>query len=342
MGTEHAACAAPLCGPGQRAVRSASPNACRQALAQEGRNRAVVEPENRAPAASRQQRVEEVQDSASWRPPRSQQLSVPPLAQQTAPACHPASQLADQRCALADRNERTLEVNDQLRGVLPKYVRDLRLQQPGPGTFCRDDVAWQCVEERKQFALAAAIPSGRLADFVAGEAERGGCNVQLGDVDGPGARRGACSYAGPSHKHEQEQQQLHKLDAPQPSLPRGQCVRAGYTARRGRLQLNKSGRVGCLYSFYVKAYSKVPNVVVVKFPCSEGDVAGSCARMRHVNKGGRLAHDGLDKHLRYTDEIQTFVYVRLKIHMKPALIMSGAPCPMLAAVCSLQCSLAHC
>lgn len=299
---------------------------CRQALAQIDSNTTPCGLGTR-PQSEIHDQAEGLQACDSFPPPQAAlQLSQPSPAQPAPePPCPPASQLDEQRSALAAWSESVLEVNAQLQGVLPRYVRDLHLQTPQHGPFDRDNLKWELGEERQQWALVAAVALHRVKDFLAGEGERGGCRVQLRVVNGQGAKRGVCSYARPTHKHEQVQQELTKMDDPQPSLPQGEPVPEGYTARRGTLQMKRSARVGCQYHFFVQTYSKVPGVAIFKFPCDKGDCVRSCFLMQHVKKGGAPAHAGLRKHVRYTDEILDWILARLKVHMKPALIMSGAP-----------------
>lgn len=270
-----------------------------------------------------QQQHQQLDDVAPLLPLLPEALTAM-LAAQPAP-CPGA---AAHRSALGECNGRPLRVlgnlNDGTR--LPKFVRQLRQQLPDPGAFDCLGLRWLCIKDRNTFFLAAAIPSNRLEDFVAGEALRGSCKLLLSAKDGEKDRQATCCYAKPAHVYQQEQARKEMSEAAAPSVPGDTVVPDGYQARRGKLQMQLSARVGCKYRFTVKRFSKVPDVAIIKFPCGESpaDNARSCLSMMHLLEDGTLAHAGRDSHLDFTPFAVEFVLERLKMHMRPALILEGA------------------
>lgn len=202
------------------------------------------------------------------------------------------------------------------KGRLPFFVHSLLLQKPLPGQFTVDDLEWSFVEDRGHKALAAAIPEDRVSDFQAGEAERGKTRVHR---HGQGRRReglilqqrATCMFERPRHP---EQQKRQRLEASAP------------TVRFSKTQAGNSCKRGCVYCFYVKKYAKVPGVVVLKFPCEDGDTRSSCRAMQHVTREGVVAHTELHTHhlRKYTDEVTQLVIQKLRMEVKPATIISGA------------------
>jgi hypothetical protein len=244
-------------------------------------------------------------------------------------------------------NMRELSAQQPAKGRVPGYAKanKLPVQCPSAGPFNAAELGWRLIKDNGQHALVAAIPFNRLGDFEAGEEERGNCALNASRVFKAASdgvllnNRAECSYSKPGHKQQQQRQQVDPDLSPQP-------VKPGTKARKGALQNSTSAKLGCAYHFMVKRYSKRADVVILKFPCKDGDTRATCASMQHVvRRGGPLAHDGMDHHLQvHTEEMHDFVIPKLKDHIKPAIIRAGM-LPLQSQsmhVCSSTCCIAIC
>lgn len=221
---------------------------------------------------------------------------------------------------------RTTAANAPAGSRLPSFAKadQLPTQWPDPGPFNSAALGWKLIKDNGAHALVAAIPFERLADFQTGEEDAGSCMLNADRVYKKVTNgllmnnRAVCSYAGPDHKQQQARQNVDPDLSPQ-------ALKQGTRPRKGALQNNTSARIGCQYHFHVKRFAKRPEVVVLKFPCEEGDKAETCASMRHLNKQRQPAHEGADLHLqKHTQEMYDFVLPKLKDHIKPAVICAGA------------------
>lgn len=219
--------------------------------------------------------------------------------------------------------ENTAKAEGAAKSRLPGFVHFLKPQQLRVGQLDVSNIEWQHVKDGKAACLAARIPSSRLSDFQRGEEARGETSVLLDAVKKatdsvPVNLRGLCRYGTLKKAHQVERAQALPSAAPQALVP-------GTAPRRAALQKGTSIKLGCTYTFYAKVYSKLPDEIVLKFPCAAGDTAATCRSMQHCTAAGCPAHEGDERHaLKYTEETNAFVVDRLKAHVQPKVIRSGA------------------
>lgn len=223
--------------------------------------------------------------------------------------------------------------DNSVKGALPAFARHIAVQNPPPGPFAAQDLQWQVVMDDGRRSLAAAFSMKRMDDFLEGEAHAGSCRVDLHIFKKATEavlfnHRGACVFAAPKKKDQQQRKLMMASAAPQP------CV-SGTEARRNKLQRGTTCKLDCGYHFFAKEYAKRKGLVVIKFPCKEGDTVQSCTSMQHRTPAGLVAHTTADaqQHLReYTAEMRELVIGKLKAHIKSQIIRAG----MLSEVASLE------
>lgn len=218
------------------------------------------------------------------------------------------------------------------KGKLPLFIRSLCTQLPAPGTFTVEDLDWTLVGTGTQMGLAAAFMHNRLNDFRAGESQRGRCRVDISNVmpptEGvPMSVRGVCVFAAP-HSAVEKRRQAEPATAP--PLP----CKEGVKARYGKHQTGTSCKKNCAYYFFAKAYAKCPGVVIIKFPCSQGDTPQTCASMRHCTPAGSPAHTDVDAQIflrQWSERATDLIIEQLKQQKKPSLIVQGVPARFLTS-----------
>lgn len=210
------------------------------------------------------------------------------------------------------------------KGKLPLFIRSLCTQFPAPGAFTVENLEWKLVGTGTQMGLAAAFPQNRLADFRSGESQRGRCRVDISNVmpptEGvPMSVRGVCVFAAP-HSAVEKRRQAEPASAP--PLP----CKEGVKARYGKHQTGTSCKKNCAYYFFAKAYAKCPGVVIIKFPCCEGDTLATCASMKHCTPAGDPAHTDVDAQIflrQWSEKATDLIIEQLKLQRKPSLIVQG-------------------
>lgn len=216
-----------------------------------------------------------------------------------------------------------IRIDDSSRRVrLPGFVQHLSTQYPPAGMFAVHELDWKFVGTGKQMGLVAAFPRQRLHDFRIGESLRGGCKILIGSYKATTESvllndRGLCVFGAPSYAMGKKRQAE--------SMPAAHS-RDSTVARYGSTP-DAQSKKNCAYCCYVRVYAKCANVVIVKFPCYEGDTPETCMTMKHCTPHGEPAHVGVEghQHLRqWSPEATSLIIFRLHLLMKPAVIIQGA------------------
>lgn len=231
-------------------------------------------------------------------------------------------------------------------GKLPKYVSAMLPQQRPAGSIKAADLQWQRCPDKRSPGFVAAIPEGRLADFIDGEQlagftrltvqqqrgskhlcnsteEAGGskgvlldlsCKCVYGCVQHTGARGGA--------RNDQARKDMLPTDDLVPT-------QAGKKARKGGLQFGRSMKRDCQYRFTATQYHKVPDRVILSFPDRSDCTFEDCLSAQHrkaldaTTNPGALAHEGEDMHIQHSDEVQQLAIQKLKEGFKPRVVRKG-------------------
>lgn len=219
---------------------------------------------------------------------------------------------------------------------LPGFVQNLATQYPPAGMFTVNDLDWKFVGTGKQMGLVAAFPRQRLDDFRIGESHRGGCKVLIGSYKATTDSvllndRGLCVFGAPSYAMGKKRQAAAAAAAEPEPCAQTECG----VARYGRSP-DAQSKKNCAYCCYARVYAKCQGVVIVKFPCYEGDTAATCMTMKHCTPDGEPAHVGVQghRHLRqWSSEATSLIISKLKLQTKPAVIIQGVLYPPAARVC---------
>lgn len=200
---------------------------------------------------------------------------------------------------------------------VPAWTMRCNVQTPDAGPFNVLDLEWMFVAERKSHFKVAAFSKDRLNDFLDGEADQG-CTLinteSKADKRTPGVitdLTGSCKYGCFAKVASKEKAKLPLTNVKGP---------------RSKIIMGQSVKKGCCYNFFIKEYSKVPDVFFIKYPCKvHEEHQHPCRSMLHMDADGQNVHEGLTLHVRHTEEIEQFIVARLKAGCCVKTILKGVP-----------------
>jgi hypothetical protein len=88
--------------------------------------------------------------------------------------------------------------------------------------------------------------------------------------------------------------------------------------------MGQSVKKGCGYHFFIEEYSKVPDVLFIKYPCKEREEHHQpCSSMLHIGANGQNVHEGLTLHVQHSEDIEQFIVARVKAECCTKTILKG-------------------
>jgi hypothetical protein len=202
--------------------------------------------------------------------------------------------------------------------VVPTWTTRQHVQTPKPGYFDVKSLTWKLEYDNGLYHKVAAIPEQRLANFVAGEEQRGETTLKIRGQyrQKPSLRlddRYYCIYEG--RRNKQLQDRCNNAQAWASVVESGKC---------DSVALGDSFKCGCTYHFQVKGYKGAPGVVYIRFTVGKTNAEHGVDPMQHQDSDGVLVHAGRTDHVQHSASVLALVDSHIKARCGTKLIQNGA------------------